>query len=70
MYPHPHLGRRVREYPHKCVQVAVAQALDRALHLRRPVALLIAVATQASAALLDVNKFDKSIIFAIFNPTN
>jgi hypothetical protein len=50
--------------------VAVAQALDRALHLHRPVALLIAVATQASAALLDVNKFDKSIIFAIFNPTN
>jgi hypothetical protein len=45
-------------------------AVDPALHQLRQVVLLIAVAIQASAALLAVSKFDKSIIFAIFNPTN
>jgi hypothetical protein len=62
---HP-LRLHVREYLLKCVRVAAVQAL----RLLRLVGLPIEVATQVNEVEHVGNKFDNSLFFRIFTPTN
>jgi hypothetical protein len=62
---HP-LRLHVREYLLKCVRVAAVQAL----HHRRQVAHREKMATQVNEVEHVGNKFDNSLFFRIFTPTN